>query len=221
MLLSGCATVPQAPPSRTLDLPELGARVVVVGAAGFVIAALPAASARLQAFDLQLKQETAIVVDVDVYAFVRATGQTNPALRAWSTDKTVHLLPPSTWRDSSPLAAEKKLAHELCHVALWQAHPQARIPRFVVEGLCSVVADQESSRQPRASVIELLREGREVDFDDDTAFSYGLAHHTFAAVFRCRGNAGLHEIVDVVAAGGTVEAALGKPPLQVLAEPCP
>ncbi|MDP2344690.1 MAG: hypothetical protein Q8O67_27320 [Deltaproteobacteria bacterium] len=226
-LVCACATTaPEPPRSITISHPDLGADVVIVGDGVFVFIALPAAHARLQEAALQLRETTTIIVHDDVYAFVKATGQTAPSLRAWSTFKTVHLLPPSTWSDPGPIAANKRLAHELCHVALWQAHGseaeavQARLPRFVVEGVCSVVADQGDARQPREEVLELARAGRTVNFDDDAAFSYGFAHHVFAAVLACRGWPGIKAVVDDVGTAGVV-GALGKSPLQWLEEPCP
>ena len=200
-----------------------GADIVVQGDAAFVLRSLPAAVKRLRLSGLRLRLPSSIIVDDDVFAFVTATGQTNPGLRAWSTLQTVHLLPPSTWRDAGAGAIEKRLTHELCHLSLWQESttPSPRLPRFVVEGFCSVVADQGDSRQPVDQVLGLLAAGRSLDFEGDSTFSYGLAHHVFAAVLRCRGGPGLKAVVDAIAAGTRVEAALGATPQRWLQEPCP
>lgn len=217
-----------APIATPCTIPtSIGADVVVVGAGSFVVDALPAATARLAAFGLRLAVPSTIVIDDDVSSFVAATGQTTPTRRAWSTWNTVHLLPPSTWADNTPAAADKRIAHELCHLALWQAlgtkaqAEAAHLPRFVVEGVCSVVADQGSSRLPKDQVLALLQTGRRLDFDDDSAFAYGLAHHVFAALLACRGPRELQRIVDVVAAGAAVQEALGSSPSRWLEEGCP
>ena len=198
-----------------------------MGDGAFVVQALPLAVARMQEAGLRLRVRSEIIVHDDAFAFVAATGQTTPTLRAWATYQTVHLLPPSTWRDPGPATAAQHLAHELCHLAQWQAFGSAddaeaaRLPRFVIEGVCSVVAHEGDKRQPRDEIRERLRDGAVVDFDDDPVFSYGLAHHVFAAVLRCRGQAGLDEVFAAVVAGASVEQALGTSTLRWLDDTCP
>ncbi len=196
-----------------------GSDVVVFGRGAFVVAALPQALAHLEAFQLALRVPSTITVHDDVHAFVTATGRTTPTLRAWSTFDAIHLLPRDTWNDPSSSSTERRLAHELCHLALWQRSGVDRaraIPRFVTEGACSVVADQGSQRLPIEATRAREHEAGALDFDDDSAFSYAYAHHVFAAVARCRGPAGVVAVVDATAAGATVEQALGAPPRQLL-----
>lgn len=196
-------------------------------AGGFVAPLLPTARARLRSFGLRPRLKTTVLVYDDVAAFAQATGQTVPSLRAWSSWSTIHLLPPSTWSD--PTSAPARLTHELCHLALWQRaddEEQARrLPRFVAEGVCSVVADQGDSRMARTDVVARADVSRDddfgVDFEGDAGFSYGFAHHVFASFVRCRGEGALIAVVDACLAGERVEQALGASPRSLLDDICP
>ena len=195
--------------------------VSVVGDAdaAFVAAAKAAADVRLAAFGLALAEDSRVIVYGDVHDFVLATGQTTPSLRAWSTYRTIHLLPPSTWTD--PSSTSSRLSHELCHLALWQRAGEAKaraIPRFVGEGVCSVVADQGALRMPAAEVKARADDGSSVDFDDDAAFAYGYAHAVFAAAAAC--GIDIVDVADATAAGARVEDALGGAPRAFL-DGCP
>jgi hypothetical protein len=178
--------------------------------------AVPAAAARLQRAGLRWQVPVDVVVHANVRAFVAATGQTTPTLRAWTTWSTVHLLPRWTWRLDDDDATVARLTHELCHAALHQRHPDAttaerrRAPRFVTEGVCSVVAGQSRERAARDDVRRAVARGDRVDFDDDPAFAYAYAHHVFAAVEAC-GVIALVDVVDRTGAGARVEDVLGPP----------
>jgi hypothetical protein len=180
--------------------------------------AFPRAAARLVAAGLRWRVPVHIVVHDDVDSFVKATGQTTPTLRAWTTWDTVHLLPRDTWRSADVDAAASRLAHELCHAALLQraddvaaarAHP---VPRFVAEGLCSVAAQQGHARLSLDELRAAIVDGARVDFDDSPAFSYAYAHHVFAAVVACRGPGALVAAWDAAADGARVEDLLGASP---------
>lgn len=220
--LSFICCVEAAPAVRRVVVRDESGEVVVVGAGHFVTAALPAARARLARFALAPHEVVTIVVDRDVHDFVMATGQTTPSLRAWSTWKTIHLLPPDTWTD--PSSAPSRIAHELCHLALWQRATEdvaARLPRFVSEGVCSVVADQGEQRMPRDDVrARVASDGDNLDFDDDAAFSYGYAHHVFATIYRCGGASAVVAVVDASLAGARVEHALPASPRSLLDDVC-
>ncbi len=167
-----------------------------------------------------------MIVHDDVAGFVRATGRTTPSLRAWTTWQTVHLMPRATWQRGDEEAVVARLAHELCHAALVQRRDDFadalahRGPRFVGEGVCSVVAEQGRERMPLATVRARIDDGARVDFDDDPTFSYALAHHVFASFVACRGNAALLDVVDRSAAGERVQALLGDDPTTWL-DGCP
>lgn len=196
--------------------------VTVKGDAAFVVAALDDARGVLLAWHLGLRVPSTIIVHDDVHAFVMATGQTTPSLRAWSTYDTVHLLPPETWTD--PTSTTPRLAHELCHLALWQRVGRERaknIPRFVGEGVCSVVAGQGEQRMPVDQVRAAASDddARAIDFDDDAAFSYGYAHAVFQAFVDCGGD--VLAVVDATAAGARVDVALGQAPRAFLEGHCP
>jgi hypothetical protein len=205
-----------------------GGVVVVVTAAprhardaAAIVRALPAAAKRLGAHGLALPATTAplhVVVHDDVAGFVRATGQTTATLRAWTTWDTVHLLPRDTWQRSDDDAVVARLTHEACHAALAQRHQDVddarshRPPRFVSEGVCSVVAEQAESRLGPDEVVARLEGGARVDFDENPTFSYAFAHHVFARLARCRGDEALFDVVDRTSAGERVEAVLGAAP---------
>ncbi len=177
----------------------------------FVVDALADANARLARFDLRLLRPSRVLVHDDVHDFVMATKQTTPSLRAWSTFQTIHLLPPSTWTD--PSSTSSRLAHELCHLSVWQRVGESNakaIPRFVTEGVCSVVADQGAARMPRQQVKDASDAGAAVNFDDDAAYAYGYAHAVVAAFVACGGV--VSALVDATAAGVAVEDALGAAP---------
>jgi hypothetical protein len=180
--------------------------------------AFPRAAARIVAAGLRWRLPLRIVVHDDVDGFVKATGQTTPTLRAWTTWDTVHLLPRDTWRSADVDATASRLAHELCHAALLQraddvAAARARpVPRFVAEGLCSVAAQQEHARLSLAALRAAIADGARVDFEGAPAFSYAYAHHVFAAVVACRGPAALVAAWDAAVAGARVEELLGAPP---------
>lgn len=116
------------------------------------------AQLRLRQHGLALRPRTlSIVVHDEVEAFRAATGQNEPALRAWTTFERMHLLHPRHWGDDSEATRTQRITHELCHAALLHhfadeaAARAARIPRFFTEGACSVVADQE--RLPPDEVV--------------------------------------------------------------------
>ncbi|MBM4282430.1 MAG: hypothetical protein FJ137_17310 [Deltaproteobacteria bacterium] len=232
----GCArTAASAPMVATTWTVAGGAPVAVRGSrrlsadVAAITRALPAAAARLARAGLRWHTPIEIVLHDDVASFVRATGRTTSTLRAWTTWRTVHLLPRWTWASASEPATVARVAHELCHAALHQRHPDEtaalarRAPRFVTEGVCSVLADQGAERMPIASVRARLHEqpDERVDFDADPVFAYGYAHHVFAALAACRGPAALLAAVDDTAEGGRVEAALGAPPADWLRAGCP
>lgn len=184
-----------------------------------LVRAAPAATARLAAHGLRWRVPIDVVVHPDVRAFVRATGQTTPTLRAWTTWSTVHLLPRATWRSADDDAVVARLAHELCHAALAQRRATVddaaahRAPRFVTEGICSVVAGQARERAPVEHVRAGLASGARVDFYDEATFSYALAHHVFAAIDRCASDNGaaLLSIYDRTSDGAGVVEVIGPP----------
>lgn len=184
-----------------------------------VVDAVRAAAARLAAAELAWPRGARVHLHHDVHAFVLATGQTTPTLRAWSVGDAVHLLPRDTWL--RPDDAPARLAHELCHVALTRRAGGRPLPRFGSEGVCSVVAGQASARMPlddvRAAVVD--RSDAVLDFDGDSAFAYGFAHHAVARAVAC-GRA-LAVVVDVLAVRADVVAALGAAPAALLAPECP
>ncbi len=177
---------------------------------------VPAAMERVRAAGLQWRVGLLVVVHESVSSFVRSTGQTTSSLRAWSTWDTIHLLNLATWAHADDDAVVARLAHELCHLALFQRFPDAEtarlhpIPRFVAEGVCSVVADQGAERlsleHTRARVDE------DVDFESNPALSYAYAHHVFAQVLMCRGLPAMLRVVDQAAHGERVENILGASP---------
>lgn len=142
LLLAGaaCRTVEHraAPPSAGADAPG-----------NWTLPHVERARQALQAHGLALTaRTTSMVVHETRASFVAATGQREPALRAWATWDQVHLLHPRLWGDDSEAMRTERLTHELCHVALLHrfadeaAARAARVPRFVTEGACSVVAGQ-------------------------------------------------------------------------------
>jgi hypothetical protein len=230
---AGCAGpgtgAKQSPTTTTVVWRPRDAPPVVVSAssrlehdAATVRRALPAAAERLRARGLRWRLPVRVVVVDDVAAFVRATGQTTPSLRAWTAWDTVHLLPLQTWQRNDDDVVVGRLAHELCHAAVAQRRQSVadarahHAPRFVVEGVCSVIAEQGEARWPVQAVQARLADGADVDFGDDSAFSYAFAHHVFAALARCEGDSALVNAVDQTSNGARVQEVLGEEPARWL-----
>lgn len=225
MLLTGCATpsVPTTPPGPRLV--RCGDATVAVEGKGKDVArivdALPAACARLDAAGLIPVGDVPLRIHDDVDAFVAATGQLVETLRAWSTVDGVDLLTPASWHRSDDVAQQRRVAHELCHVALFRRTRAGRPPpRALAEGICSVAAGQADERLPLEEVRRRAAAGEAIDFVDDSAFAYGVAHHVVEGIWRCRGPAGLLSAVDAMAGSVEVVVALGAPPLAFL-DGCP
>lgn len=212
------------PTSVACATDKSAAVVVVHGAAHDVVriaTAVPAACATLVDVGLALDGAVPIRIHDDVDGFVKATGQVTDTVRAWSTADGVHLLTLASWHADDDEAVRRRLAHELCHVALLRRTRAGRPPpRAIAEGLCSVVAGQHDERLPLEEVRRRLADGERVDFVADSVFSYGVAHHVVAGLWRCRGGAALLAAVDAMAAGVDVVTALGAPPLSFL-DGCP
>ncbi|MCC7071056.1 MAG: hypothetical protein IT383_07030 [Deltaproteobacteria bacterium] len=175
------------------------ARVTASAAASsetpWISAHLERAQQSLGAFGLVLGPgATTVVVHDTTASFVAATGHDEPALRAWTTWSTVHLLHPRLWGDDSDAVRTKRLTHELCHAALLhafadeQAARTAELPRFFTEGACSVVAGQA-----RVSLDKVLARADDdlpltIDwFVKDPDVAYGAAHALATALVHEHG----------------------------------
>jgi hypothetical protein len=161
-----CATLAATPRVSTSASAEMDRAVAnavrVVGARGLV-----------------MREPLKIVVHDDVDAFVRATGQTVPTLRAWAGRNRIDFLAPWMWMHTDVNA---RVTHEVCHAALYQQMTDAAaraIPRSVEEGLCSVLAGQANVRATWSSIID---DAPIFDVFADDAFvssptvAYGAAH---------------------------------------------
>lgn len=176
---------------------------------------LPSALLRLQRYGLVWQHPVTIDVHSEPSTFIRATGQTVPTLRAWSTWQRVDLLATDTWSRATDVDVEQRLTHELCHLGSWhRATTEARarmLPRFVSEGVCSVVADQQRLRLDAATVHNDLDNGRAIDFTNDSPFAYAVAHHVVAGLVVCRGASAVTTLLDAIYDGVDVDVALGSP----------
>jgi hypothetical protein len=182
---------------------------------------MPGSCRRLEAGGLSLTQTTPLRIHASVDTFVAATGQVVETLRAWSTSDSIDLLTPESWQSQSAEAIERRVAHELCHVALFQRTKEGRPPpRALAEGFCSVVAGQQDERLPLDDVLREAGNDSPIDFSSDTAFAYGVSHHVVASFVRCRGSAAFLMAIDRIAAGVDVTTALGAPPRAFLSG-CP
>lgn len=225
--LVGCAPArpvnSAAPPRATVPCDR--AVVVVAGAApdvDRVAVALPAACRLLVDAGLGVDAPLAVRVHEDVDGFVAATGQVGDTLRAWATLDGVELLTLASWHDDSDDGVRRRLAHELCHVALLRRTRAGRPPpRTFAEGLCSVVAGQGDQRLPREAVRDRIARGERIDFSADSVLAYGVAHHVVDGVRRCHGATALLGAIDAMADGVDVTTALGAPPLAFLDDDCP
>jgi hypothetical protein len=209
-LPSGCAT---AAPTRGAPATARTARILVDSGAlppEIFADAVPEAMRRLAARGFTLSETTRIVVHASPFEFARATGKTDAELRAWTTFRTVHLMPLDLWHDSTPEAVVERVAHELCHAAIYQRFGseerarKAAIPRFFEEGTCSVVAGQEARRMPRDHVVALAPPQplhREI-FHGDPELAYAAAHHVMALLDERHGPSFLARIVEEAAADG-------------------
>lgn len=177
---------------------------------------MPAALARLQTWGLAWRHPVVVEIHSEPSTFIRATGHTVPTLRAWSTWQRIDLLATDTWASATDVDVEERLTHELCHLGTWHRaanEVQARaLPRFVSEGVCSVVASQEQLRLDAPAVLRNLDAGRTIDFTNDSPFAYAVAHHVVAGLVRCRGAGAVVAVIDAVYAGVDVVSALGSPP---------
>lgn len=193
---SGCVTPPR-PPKAPTRLLRLGPWLVLS-----VDRSLPPdedawvqqgwrpALARLAPYGLTLHHRVELRLYRDQAAFAAATGRSEPWLRAFASYSVIHLVPTHLWRDRSQDVAERRLAHELAHVASFHAlgaEPQARrvrLPLWFREGCASVIAGQGPSRMPLDRVIHVAA-GRNPLHDvtswrDHHAVLYGAAHHAVA-----------------------------------------
>ena len=173
-----------------------------------------------------------VVVYGHVVSFVRATGQTSAGGRAWTTPTTIHLLRPALWDRHDDDDIRRRLVHERCHQRLWQraaassaslassVSSVARGPRAVEEGLCSVVARQGDLRGERAAVVDELEGGRVVDFNEDSAFAYAVAHHVVATLDGCLGRQGVLTAYDDLVAGADFGSRFGSPLAILRASDC-
>jgi len=183
---------------------------------------VPQACDRVSRRGLQISAEVDVVVHASADAFVAETGQLHETVRAWSRYNRVDLLTLASWqrRDGDDVVA--RLAHELCHQAIWQrcgsedAARAAKMPRAWVEGLCSVVAGQGAERMPKDAVVADVASGRAVDFDDDSTFAYAVAHHVVDGVIACRGDGVVDDIVGALVVGDAVDAVVGGDALSFL-----
>lgn len=175
--------------------------------------------AALRAYGLALRPNaTRIVVHDTTASFVAATGHDEPALRAWTTWSTVHLLHPRRWNEDSDVARAQRITHELCHAALLHAFADersaiaARVPRFFTEGACSVIAMQR--RLPLTDVITGAQGALPLTiewFTDDPDVAYGASHALALWLVRQHGPGVFAQVVAVAAQdgrAGCVERAL-------------
>lgn len=179
------ATQPSMPAADAVARPDL---VSFVAASPALVQARAGAEARLAARGLALHVATTITLHTDPRSFMEASGQGDPELRAWTTYDEIHLMPLSSWTHVDAKSIEERLAHELCHAALYQNFASgeraraARIPRFFDEGACSVVAGQGARRLSAHQVVALApRMPLDIaTFRDDPELAYAAAHHAMA-----------------------------------------
>jgi hypothetical protein len=226
VLVGACRTAVPGPPPRAVatPLPCGDATVTLTGPADDVARVrrvLPSSCALLVGAGLVPVGAIPLRIHTDVDGFVAATGRVTDTLRAWSTVAGIDLLTLASWHRQDDEAVRRRVAHEVCHVALFRRTQGGRAPpRALAEGLCSVVAGQEDERLPLDEVRARARAGEPLDFDGDSAFAYGVAHHVVDGIWRCRGPGALLAAVDAIATGVEVAAALGAPPLAFL-DGCP
>lgn len=222
-VLASCATSDRS--ERTPPRPPYEEGRVVIESepapAAIIASALPEALARLDTRGFVLRRVTRVVVHTDEAGFFQATGQDDPGLRAWTTFDTIHLMPLQLWAQSDRAAVVERLAHELCHAAIYQRFGTekraraAELPRFFEEGTCSVVAGQDARRMPKEHVVALAPP---MPFDvavfrGDPEIAYAAAHHAMALLDETRGPGFLASIVDQAATDGgpgSIERALEK-----------
>lgn len=173
--------------------------------------------AALEARGLRLRGAPRIIVHGDGRSFREASGQIDPALRAWSTWSTVHLMPLSTWTRHDAEGVLQRITHELCHIAIYQrfgteARARAvRIPRFFDEGTCSIVAGQI---RPDLMTIAFVAPPNPLEpglFIADPEIAYAAAHHAIAFLDGTLAPGWLDEVLARAAADGApgaVERAL-------------
>jgi hypothetical protein len=210
-VLVACATVqPEQPAAPTIAFVENDG-------SGAIQRALVPASALLAARGLVIQHTPRIVVHANAASFVEATGQSDGATRAWTTWRTVHLMPLETWSKHDDDGVRERIAHELCHVALYQRFgteeraKAASIPRFFEEGLCSVTAQQE-----RPDLVTIAYVAPPMPFDvgmfrADPELAYAAAHHAIAFLDRKLEPMWLDDVLDKASKDGTagcVERAL-------------
>lgn len=216
--LVGCASAPPtahaaatAPthtpaPTQTAELPP------------WLLPHLEDARAKLAAHGLALPPAVKLVVHDETRSFVAATGQSQPALRAWTGFGRVDLLHPRLWGDDSPATRSARLTHELCHAALLgffvdeNAAATARIPRFFSEGACSVVAGQQ--RNPVAEVVAGAAGALPLTidtFERDPDLAYGASHALAELLVQTHGPRVFARVMELAVrdgSAGCVERAL-------------
>ncbi len=219
---------------RTVDEPQSALRETVIDACGtpavlhwykhtdsavyaqMVHRLLPESCAVLSARGLLPATLRKIVIHDNAFTFVEATGQDADTLRAWAVPQEIHLIDDGN-RFADSVGA--RLTHELCHVALWHRSGGKKAPRALEEGICSVIA-QQASRMDVDDVIQGLDEGRVVDFENDSAFSYGYAHAVLKNLSSCLDTQAMLDVYDRAVAGAHINDALGARPADVVRYGC-
>ena len=175
------------------------------GDTGWVHVALPAALLQLARFDLSLRSDVHVTVHLDASALHRATGRSEPWLRAYTRAATVDVVDPALWRARTwPLPLER-LTHELCHAAVLQrfasdeALRAARLPPWLSEGAASVVACQGLRRMPIDVVTARAAGSNPLDpswLERDHEVAYAAAHWAVALLVARTGPQIIVDLVD-------------------------
>lgn len=136
-------------------------------------------------------------------------------LRAWATYDAVLLQSPLTWGGAWKDRLPDLLAHELCHVAVYQLvakrddWEKVDLPLWFREGMASWTANQEKRRGTPASVGKRLLDDPGLDplftpdvlLVHDQDLVYASAHWAFKRLIEEYGEAGVRLMLNGVARG--------------------
>jgi hypothetical protein len=150
-------------------------------------------------------------------ALEEAAGYSNiPWLRAWATDKVIHLQSPRTWGGgSTEERLEELLTHEMTHVVMYQQAlgsggiAKLKLPIWFLEGMASVTAEQGYRRMDATALGSYLAAHPGVDllkpssalYREQRELVYSAAHLAFLYLVESSGEEAIAGILSRMHAG--------------------
>jgi hypothetical protein len=145
-----------------------------------------------------------------------------PWLRAWATDRVIHVQSPRTWGGGeTEERLEELLTHEMTHVVMYQHSlgggpiRQLKIPVWFLEGMASVTASQGYRRRDAESLGLYLGQNPEADlfrpslslYRHERDLVYSAAHLAFRYLVESAGEDAVRAILGGMRRGAAFDQA--------------